>query len=152
MSESVPASSLPVTEAPEAKSCCAKASKAARIAGWILSVLIAASFAMGGVMDVLRVPMAIEGMKAAGYPEAAAVPLGIVILLAVVLYLVRPTAAIGAILLTGYMGGAVATHVINDNDPPGMIVPAIVAGVLVWLALVLRDARVRAAVLPTRCG
>jgi DoxX-like protein len=81
-----------------------------------------------------------------GYPEAVTIILGVVELACVVLYLFPRTAILGAVLLTGYLGGAVATHVrIHDN-----FIPPVIGGVLVWLAMYLRDARVRA-LLPLCC-
>jgi hypothetical protein len=110
--------------------------------GWVLTVLVSLMLAMGGVMNVTRAPMAVEGLSKYGYPPGVLVPLGLVVLAAVALYLVPRTAVLGAILLTGYLGGAVNTHV-RAGEP--WFVAAIV-GVLVWLALYLRDARIRALV------
>ena len=111
-------------------------------AGWVLTVLVSLMLAMGGVMNVTRAPMAVEGLSKYGYPPGVLVPLGLVVLASVALYLVPRTAVLGAILLTGYLGGAVNTHV-RAGEPWIM---AAVFGVLVWLALYLRDARVRALV------
>ncbi|MBI2826829.1 MAG: DoxX family protein [Planctomycetia bacterium] len=80
-----------------------------------------------------------------GYPQELAVAIGITQLCCLVLYLIPRTAVLGAVLLTGYLGGAVATHVrVHDNFAAAAIV-----GVLVWLSLYLRDPRVRA-LLPLR--
>jgi hypothetical protein len=82
-----------------------------------------------------------------GYPESLARPLGIVELACTIIYLVPQTAVLGAILLTGYMGGAIATHV-RVGDPYFV---QIGMGVMLWLGLYLRDARLRA-LLPLRGG
>jgi hypothetical protein len=80
-----------------------------------------------------------------GYPETLLTPIGIIEVLCVLLYAIPRTSVLGAILLTGYMGGAVATHVrIGD-----MFVPPLMIGVFVWLGLFLRDAGIRA-LLPWR--
>jgi uncharacterized membrane protein YphA (DoxX/SURF4 family) len=80
-----------------------------------------------------------------GYPEDLAFAIGIVEISCVVLYLIPQTAILGAVLLTGYLGGAVATHVrIHDN-----FAPPVIGGVLVWLGVYFRDPRVRA-LLPLR--
>jgi hypothetical protein len=80
-----------------------------------------------------------------GYSEALLTPLGIVELLFVVVYLTPRTSVLGAILMTGYLGGAVATHVrVSD----AFVIP-LVLGVFAWGGLFLRDARVRA-LLPLR--
>jgi hypothetical protein len=102
-------------------------------AGWVVTGLVAAFLAMGGVMNVTRAPVAVEGLTKYGYPPGVGVPLGVVVLVSVALYLVPRTAVLGAILLTGWLGGAVNTHV-----------RAAAVGVLVWVAPWLRDARVRA--------
>lgn len=108
--------------------------------GWVLTVLVSLFLAMGGVMNVVGAQVAVEGLAKYGYPPGVLVPLGVVVLVSVVLYLVPRTAVLGAILLTGYLGGAVNTHV-RAGEPWFL---AAVFGVLLWLALWLRDARVRA--------
>jgi hypothetical protein len=72
------------------------------------------------------------------------------LLVCTVLYLVPPTAVLGAILLTGYLGGAVATHVHAGHGPFEVLFPAIF-GAMLWGGLVLRDRRLRSLV-PWRCG
>ena len=109
-------------------------------AGWVLTVLLSLMLAMGGVLNVVRAQPAVEGLTKYGYPPGVLVPLGVVVLASVALYLVPRTAVLGAILLTGYLGGAVNTNV-RAGEPWFM---AAVFGALVWLALYLRDARVRA--------
>ena len=80
-----------------------------------------------------------------GYPEDLILAIGGVEICCVILYLIPQTAILGAVLLTGYLGGAVATHVrIHDN-----FAGAAIGGVLVWLGLYLRDPRIRA-LLPIR--
>ena len=111
-------------------------------AGWVLTVLLSLMLAMGGVMNVTRSQMAVEGLNKYGYPPGVLVPLGVVVLVAVALYLFPRTAVLGAILLTGWLGGAVNTHV-RAGEPWFM---AVIVGALVWLALYLRDARLRALV------
>lgn len=76
-----------------------------------------------------------------GWRASMAPALGVVELATVVLYIIPQTAVLGAILMTGHLGGAVATHV-RVEDWSGMPI-AIVVGVLVWLGLWFRDARVR---------
>ena len=111
-------------------------------AGWVLTVLLSLFLAMGGVMNVMRSQMAVEGLAKYGYPPGVLVPLGVVVLVCVALYLIPQTAVLGAILLTGYLGGAVNTHV-RAGEPWFL---AAIFGALVWLALYLRDARIRALV------
>ena len=80
-----------------------------------------------------------------GYPEDVIVPLGVVVLACALLYLVPRTAVLGAILLTGYLGGAVASHV-RHADGWGAILSPVVFGALLWGGLYLRDVRLRALV------
>jgi ABC-type transport system involved in cytochrome c biogenesis permease component len=78
-----------------------------------------------------------------GYPESIILPLGIVLLACTVAYLIPRTSILGAILLTGYLGGAVATHV-RAGDTLFSILFPIILGVLIWGGLYLRDARLPA--------
>jgi hypothetical protein len=86
-----------------------------------------------------------QGMALLGLPESMVQPLAILELACVVLYLVPTTSVIGAILLAGYMGGAICTHW-RVGDP---FVTQIALGVAVWLGLWLREPRLRA-LLPLR--
>jgi hypothetical protein len=81
-----------------------------------------------------------------GYPPSTLLPIGIVEVCCALLYAVPRTAALGAVLVTGYLGGAVATHV---RVSQGVWVAPALLGVLAWLGLFLRDPRVRA-LLPVR--
>lgn len=84
----------------------------------------------------------IEGSVKLGYSESVIIPLGTVLIACTVLYLIPRTAVLGAILLTGYLGGAVATHVrVGDGIFP--VAFGVTFGVLLWLGLYLRDARLR---------
>jgi hypothetical protein len=87
-----------------------------------------------------------KGFEHLGWPVKLAIPLGIVELSCTLLYLIPQTAVLGAILLTGYFGGAVAAHARIEEMQ--FLAPAI-AGAFVWLGLFLRDARLRA-LLPLR--
>jgi hypothetical protein len=95
---------------------------------------------MGAYVLFFKPEMAAEGMSKYGYPAGATKPLLIAEIVSAVLYVIPQTAVLGAILLTGYLGGAVATHV-RAGEPFWF---PIIFGVLVWLGLYLRDARVRA--------
>jgi hypothetical protein len=83
-----------------------------------------------------------------GYAEAVVLHLGVVLVACTILYLIPQTAVLGAILLTGYLGGAVATHVRAGQGPFEILFP-VVLGALLWGGLVLRDVRLRA-LLPWR--
>jgi hypothetical protein len=104
---------------------------------------------MDAAMKVLRLPVAVEGTKQVGYPDGVIVTLGIIQLVCLAAYLVPRTSVLGAILWTGYLGGAVATHVrIGDPLFSHILFPTYVAALL-WGALWLRDSRLRA-LLPVR--
>jgi hypothetical protein len=121
----------------------ARPSKAAWWAGWVISAIPILMMGVGGiVVMVFFRKMAEEGNVKYGYPASVTVPLMIVEIISVILYAIPRTAVLGAILLTGYLGGAVATHV-RAAEP--WFIPVIV-GVLVWLGLYLRDLRLRALV------
>src|SRR5437667_4472009 len=83
--------------------------------GWILSGIACVFLAFDAGMKLLQVPAALEGTAQLGYPTSVVFGLGVVQLVCLVLYLIPRTAPLGAILWTGYFGGAVATHVRVGN-------------------------------------
>lgn len=109
-------------------------------ASYIMAALPVLLLLMSGVMKVMNPPFVAEGFAHLGYPEGLALGIGIVELLCVVLYVVPQTAVLGAILLTGYLGGATASHV-RIGEPFHM---AVLLGVVIWGSLYLRDERLRA--------
>lgn len=117
--------------------------------GRILTAVLSALLLMDLMMKILRVPEAVSGTAQLGYPTSILVPLGIIQLVALALYLIPRTAVLGAIVWTGYLGGAVATHVRLDNPLFSHILSPVYIGAALWLALWLRDARLRA-LLPVR--
>jgi hypothetical protein len=115
-------------------------SKGALWAGRVISALPVFALLMSATMKFMRPPAVVEGFHKFGYPDRLLLVLGIVEVSCTIVYLIPQTAVLGAILLTGYLGGATATHVrIGD---PGFITP-VLCGVLVWVGLFLRDRRVR---------
>ncbi len=119
--------------------------KAMTIAGWVLTVLPALMLLASAGGKIARVQPVLEGFPKLGWPEPLARPIGVLELACVLAYLLPRTGALGAILITGYMGGAIATHVRLGE---GWYLQAGL-GVAVWLGLWLRDVRVRA-ILPLR--
>lgn len=118
----------------------ANVSKAALWTGYVLSALPVLMLVFSAVMKLATPAPVVEEFTRLGWTGEHAVPLGIVELVCATVYAIPQTAVLGAILLTGYLGGAIATHVrINEQ----FIGPAVV-GVLIWLALYLRDPRLRA--------
>ena len=113
--------------------------KAALIVGWVLSIVPALMLLAAAAMMLSGSEEALKGMRQYGFPDRAGMVVGIAALACAVLYLFPPTAVLGAILMTGYFGGAVVTH-LRAQEP--YFVPILV-GVVVWLALFLRDPRLR---------
>jgi DoxX-like family len=101
---------------------------------------------LDAAMKLVKPGFVVEATGDLGFPESVIVPLGIVLAGCTILYLIPRTAALGAILLTGYLGGAIAAHV-RHEDGWFPIVFCAVFGALLWSGLLLRDARLRA-VLP----
>jgi len=117
-------------------------SKARFWTGWILTVLPALFLLLDGVMKLVKPPIVVETTVKLGYPENTILPLGVVLIVSTILYLIPRTAFWGAILLTAYLGGAVATHVrVADGLFP--VAFAIIIAVLIWGGLYLRDQRLR---------
>ena len=116
----------------------ANANKAV-LAGRVISGLASLMLLGSAVMKLLGRPEVVEEMARLGIPESVILPLGIVELLCVIAYAVPATSITGAILLTGYLGGAICAHV-RVADP--FIVPAVI-GVLIWLGLYLREPRLK---------
>jgi MFS family permease len=113
--------------------------------GRVLSGLAAAVFVMSAVMKFKGGPELDEGMKHLDLPASMVTPLAVVELACVAVYLIPATAVLGAVLLAGYLGGAICTHW-RVGDP---FVTQIAIGVVLWLGLWLREPRLRA-LLPLR--
>jgi hypothetical protein len=118
-----------------------------RMLGWVFSALPVVMMGAGGVFALAKPEMMLDGLAKQGWPARVATPLAITEIVCALLYAIPKTAVLGAILLTAYLGGAVASHV--RAEEPVMMIPAIVFGIFTWLGLLLRDARVRA-LLPLR--
>lgn len=110
--------------------------KSARILGSLLILFLI----VDGGGKVMRLAPYVEGTAKVGFPPGALVPLGLVLLVSTLLYAIPRTSVLGALLLTGYFGGAIATHV-RMGEP---FVFPLVFGVITWACLYLRDDRVRA--------
>ena len=110
--------------------------------GYILTGLVSLLLLLDGVMKLFKPVLVVEATTKLGYPENTIVPIGLVLVICTVLYLLPITSVLGAILLTGYLGGAVATHVrVGEGAFP--IVFPVILGVLIWGGLFLRDTRLR---------
>lgn len=114
-----------------------------RWAGHVLSGIVLTFMLVDSVMKLFNPPVVVETMIALGYPATISPAIGVVALICVALAAIPRTAVLGAILLTGYLGGAVATHVRAGTEPFSIVFP-IILGVLFWGGLYLRDPRLRA--------
>ena len=108
--------------------------------GRIMSALPVLLMVFGGMFGVLKPAVAVAGVVHYGYAERVVLPICIVEIACAVVYAIPRTSVLGAILLTGYLGGATATHV-RVGEP--FFLP-VIFGVLVWGGLFLRDDRLRA--------
>jgi len=118
------------------------------LAGAVLSVIPVLFLLMDGIMKLFKPAVVVNATTELGYSESVIVPLGILLTACTILYAIPRTAILGAVLLTGYLGGAVATHVRVGAAAFPVVFPVIVAAFL-WGGLYLREARV-AQLLPLR--
>jgi DoxX-like family len=120
-------------------------------AGWtgrVLSALTALFLLVDGVAKLLKPKVVVETTVQLGYPESVIVLVGILLVFCTILYLLPMTSILGAILLTGYLGGAVATHLRAGSGAFPILFPVIL-GTLLWAGLYLRETRLRA-LIPVR--
>ena len=117
----------------------------ARAAVRILAALVALFLLFDGGARFIGLAPYVRGTIESGYGAQQAPLIGLALLVPMTLYLIPRTAVLGAVLVTGYLGGAVATNLRLTNGSPWFVFP-ILLGALLWLDLWLRDARVRAAI------
>tara|TARA_R110002074_G_scaffold57077_10_gene140540 strand:+ start:10442 stop:10825 length:384 start_codon:yes stop_codon:yes gene_type:complete len=122
-----------------------KVSKGVLYTSYILQGIVVLLFLMGAANNVLQTEMAVEGAVEFGYPKDAVMYMGLILLISTILYAIPKTTFIGALLLTAWLGGAVATHLIH-NDPMTNIFTPVVFGIIVWVAIWLRNEKLRALV------
>ena len=113
--------------------------------GRVISILVSLTFGMSAFMKLKGGEELSKGMAHLGLPEAMVTPLAILELSCVVIYLIPATSVLGAVLLAGYIGGAICTHW-RVGDP---FIVQIVLGLFVWLGLYLREPRLKE-ILPLR--
>jgi hypothetical protein len=108
-------------------------------AGRVISVLAVLVFALSAFLKLKGGPEVMQGMAHLGLPESLILPLAILEISCVAIYLIPATAVVGAILLTGFIGGAICTH-LRVGDP---FFIQIALGIFVWLGLYLRETRLK---------
>lgn len=119
----------------------AAVSKGTMWAGRIVSAVPALLLLYGGIVKVAELPSVLQGFAQYGYPASSIPLVGILEVVSSVIYLIPRTAVLGAILMTGVLGGAIASNVrINSL----VFIAPFILGVLVWGGLYLRDLRLRA--------
>jgi hypothetical protein len=111
------------------------------VAGYVLTALVALFIAFDTVMKVLRLAPAVQGTTELGYPAESVLVIGVIELVCLVLYLIPRTSVLGALLLTGYLGGAIATHVRVGSPLLGYTLFPIYVATMLWGGLYLREAR-----------
>lgn len=119
----------------------APASRGMLWTGRIITALIALFLLFDCAVKLMKSPQAVQGTIQLGYPESKVVPIGLVLLASLAFYLLPRTSILGAILLTGYLGGATATMVRVSS--PWVLFPVLI-GMLVWAGLYFRDEQLRA--------
>jgi hypothetical protein len=119
-----------------------QATKAALWTGRIFTVVVVLFLLLDSVMKLFKPAFVVEANRQLGYPEHLIIPIAIALLVSVILYVIPATAVLGAILLTGYLGGAVATQVRVDAGA-FPITFAVVLGILVWAGLFFREPRLQ---------
>jgi hypothetical protein len=114
-------------------------SKLALWSSYIMSAIPVFMLFMSAGMKISKAPMVMEGFTTMGFPPGVIVPIGVVELICTVIYIIPRSTVLGAILLTGYLGGAIVTHVRAEEA----FIGPLAFGVLLWGGLFLRDARIR---------
>jgi DoxX-like family len=112
-----------------------------RIAGYVVTMIVALFLTFDTVLKVLRLGPAVKATTDLGYPASAVLPVGIVELVCLGLYLVPQTSVLGAVMLTGYLGGAIATHVRAASPLFSHTLFPLYVALLLWGALYLREPR-----------
>jgi len=126
-------------------------SRTARIAGLIFSGLVVLFLLWDAVIHIANVSQVQEAMAELGFDPSLNRVFGVVLLICLIAYVLPPTAILGAVLLTGYLGGAVATNLLTEQPIASTTLFPIYTGIFVWGGLWLRDNGVRR-IMPLRLG
>ncbi len=117
--------------------------------GYALSVIVIVFMVMDTTIKLLKLPIVFETIGPMGWGEDKVLALGVTQLACTVLYAIPATSVLGAVLTTGYLGGAVASHLRIDSPLFSHVLFGVYLGVAMWAGLFLRDSRLRA-LLPFR--
>jgi hypothetical protein len=110
-------------------------------AGRVLSGLAVTFLFVDALGKLLKLTPVVEGTVALGYPEAVVIPLGALLLIGVILYAIPRTAVLGAVYLTAFLGGAVATHLRVGSPLATHVLFGVYVAAFVWIGLALRNPR-----------
>lgn len=121
----------------------AVSTRLAKGTGATLSAVVAVFLFADAIMKLLRLEVVISTMRDLGWPESAVVPLGLLLLACTLLYALPRTSVLGAVLLTGYLGAAVATHARIGSPLFTHTFFGVYVGALMWAGLFLRDPALR---------
>ena len=110
--------------------------------GRVVSGLPALFLLLDGALKLAKPAFVVEATVNLGYSESVIIPIGMVLIICTILYLIPATSVLGAILLTGYLGGAVATHARVGESWFPILFPVVI-GVMLWLGLYLQNVRLR---------
>ena len=116
--------------------------------GWTLTALVSAFLLFDASIKLLRLDMVAQSARELGYAPETMFATGLVLLTCLIIHLIPRTAVLGAVLLTGYLGGAIATHVRVGNPLLSHTLFPIYIAAFIWGGLYLRDARVRGLIGP----
>jgi hypothetical protein len=147
-----PTQSARVSEA-DARTAVSHAPKPSRLmarVGWVITGIVLLFLLADGVSKVMLAVPVVEATLKMGYPEELVRPLGLILLGCGILYAIPRTAILGAILLTAFLGGAVASHLRLQDPLFSHVLFGAYVGILAWVGLYFRDARLRA-LLPVGC-
>jgi hypothetical protein len=112
--------------------------------GRILTTLAGAFIVVDGVMKLFKPPFVVKATLELGYPESSIVGIGVLLLVCTLIHLIPRTSILGAVLLTGYLGGAVASNVRIGNPLFSHVLFPVYIAAMIWGGLYLRDNRLRA--------
>lgn len=119
-----------------------KISKVRLWSSYVLQGIVALFLFMGAVNNIVKTETALTNAKELGYSESSLLPLAIVLLMGIICYVIPKTSILGAVILTAWFGGAVATHIIH-GDAPSILLSPVLFAILVWIAIGLRDKKVQ---------
>ena len=118
-------------------------SKKMKMAGWVLSVLAILLLLVDGFAKLIKPEPVIQATLQLGYPESTITTIGILAIICAIIYAIPRSAFLGAILLTGFLGGAIATHFRLNNPLFSHTLFPVYVLLFIWLGLYLRSASLR---------